>query len=242
MTLDTALVERVAFLETLGETSFFDIEPGSTLFADDAALEPLGLSAVAHSTFAAAVEQVSALAAVTERGSAASPSSFGLLRGALEAAAVTIWLLESDDPLERGVRVLSEAWGEIREADAMLASLGGAAGAITQAREAVWLRAHHARFGPVETRPFQKRTPIAEKIAVASAVVADFTQTDDYAAIIPSSWRGFDSIAQGRGESFGLVDAVSTSAMFAGSLAMLLDVLETAASLFHVRAVATTAS
>lgn len=240
MAIDGALEERLAFLETLGATSFFDIEPGSALSGDDAALEPLGLSAVAQSTFAAAIEQVTALGAVAA-GHGSLASSFGLLHGALEAAAVTIWLLESDDPLERGVRLLSEAWGEIREAEAMLAALGGAADEITGAREAVWLEAHRSRFGPVEMRPFQKRTPIAEKIRVASVVVAAFTETADYTAIIPSGWRGFDSISQGRGESFGLVDDASSSAMVAGSLAMLLDVLETAASLFHSRAVASTA-
>lgn len=241
MIFDDVLVERITFLESLGATTFFDVEQGSVLSADDAALEPLGLSAVAQSTFLAAVQQIGALGLDAVPAPVPTAPSFGLLRGSLEAAAVTVWLLESDDPLERGVRLLSEAWGEIRDAHAMLESLGGDATAITSAREDIWVRSHRNRFGAVDTRPFQKRTPIAEKLAVAAAVVADFTQTDDYAAIIPSSWRGFDSIAQGRGESFGLTDDAVKTTMFQGSLAMLLDVVETAASLFHVRAVAASA-
>lgn len=220
--VDAELGDRTAFLAGLGETTFFDVETASTLAADDAALAPLALSAIARATFVSATEHLSAA------------PSFALLGSALESAAVTIWLLESDDPAVRATRLLSEVWGDIRDSDRLAVSLGGALESLTE-QERGWKAAHEAVFGEAEFTARQLPVSMASKIDVAATVVADFTMVPGAAAAIRASWHAFGSLARGRAQAFDLADG--TRAMIAGSRSLVLDVLETAASLYHVRAV-----
>jgi carbohydrate-binding DOMON domain-containing protein len=75
-------------------------------------------------------------------------------------------------------------------------------------------------------------------VEVAAGVVADFTRVPNAAAIIRGGWQGLAGIAGGRPAAYGLDAEGAARAMLAGTLSMTLDVAETAASLFHVRAVA----
>ncbi|WP_411698736.1 hypothetical protein [Conyzicola sp.] len=222
------LADRRAFLAGLSETTFFDVEPGSVLASDDAALAPLSLSEVARGTFIAATEQLVDVSSVAAR--------FALLRSSLESAAIAIWLLEADDPTERATRLLSEVWGDIRDSDRLATSLGGALDSLPH-QERDWKAAHRGVFAEADPVARQMPVAIAKKIDVAAVVVADFTEVPNAAAAIRGSWTAFGAIARGRSGSFD-PDA-GADAMSAGSISLVLDVLETAASLYHVRAVGT---
>jgi hypothetical protein len=220
------LDDRRSFLTGLRETAFFDVEPESTLANDDDALAPLQPSVVARSTFIAATEQLAQVSAVSTR--------FALLRSALEGAAVTIWLLEPDDPAERASRLLSEVWGDLRDSDRLAISLGGVLPSLRR-QEHDWEHAHAAVFADADPAAKQLPVALAKKVDLAASVVADFTEVPNAAAAIRSSYTAFGAIARGRAAAFEL--EADTDAMSAGSLSLVLDVLETAASLYHVRAV-----
>jgi hypothetical protein len=224
--VNAELDERTGFLLGLRDTTFFDPEPESTLDRDDAALAPLSASATARSTFLAAAECLAPDAALA--------ASFALLRGALESAAVAIWLLESDDPAVRATRLLSEAWGDIRDSDRLAIALNSAPDARGE-HERDWKAAHAAAFGDTDPSARQLPTSMAAKIDAAATVVADFTQVPGAAAVVRGSWQAFGALARGRTDVFDLADG--TAAMTAGSRSLVLDVLETAASLYRVRAV-----
>jgi len=144
-------------------------------------------------------------------------------------------LLESDDPAVRATRLLSEVWGDIRDSDRLATALNGALESLA-AQERDWKTAHTAVFGDADTAARQMPTSMATKVDVAAGVVADFTRVPNAGAVIRSSWQAFGALARGRDAAFDLDDGAS--AMTAGSLSLVLDVLETAASLYHVRAVA----
>ncbi|GAB3606523.1 hypothetical protein GCM10027413_19320 [Conyzicola nivalis] len=222
------LADRRAFLAGLRETTFFEVAPTSVLASDDAALAPLRLSELARHTFVAATEQLVDVTSVATR--------FALLRSSLESAAIAIWLLEADDPTERRTRLLSEVWGDIRDSDRLATSLGGVLESLPR-QERDWKTVHAAVFG--DANPVTRQLPVGlgRKIEVAATVVAEFTEVPNAAVAIRSSWTAFGAIARGRSGSFDL-DA-NADAMTAGSLSLVLDVLETAASLYHVRAVGT---
>jgi len=227
--MQAELDDRAAFLVGLRDTTFFDVAPASTLASDDAALAPLGLSAVARATFLAATDAL--------EPAQHSAATFALLRAALEAACVTVWLLESDDPAVRATRLLSEVWGDIRDSDRLATALNGALESLA-AQERSWKAAHRAVFGDAEATARQMPTSMATKIDAAATVVADFTQVPNTAAVIRSSWQAFGSLARGRDAAFDLGgQSDAAHAMTAGSRSLVLDVIETAASLYHVRAV-----
>jgi len=228
--IDAELADRAQFLSGLRDTTFFEVAPASTLSADDSAVAPLSLSAVARATFIAATDSLN--------DSDRTAPTFALLRAALEAAAVTIWLLESDDPAVRATRLFSEVWGDIRDSDRLATALNGALESLAE-QEGDWASAHAAAFGDAETTARQMPTSMAAKIDVAAGVVADFTEVPNAAAVIRSSWQAFGSLARGRGAAFDLADDDQTHsrAMATGARSLVLDVLETAASLYHVRAV-----
>jgi len=224
--IDAELADRAGFLVGLRDTTFFDVEPASTLATDDAALAPLALSAIATTTLIAATDSL-----VHTGGTA---PTFALLRASLEAAAVTIWLLESDDPAVRATRLLSEVWGDIRDSDRLATALNGALASLSD-QERDWEAAHTSVFGDSDVTARQLPTAMSAKIDVAATVVADFTAVPGAAAVIRASWQAFGSLARGRSDAFDLSD--DALAMTAGSRSLVLDVLETAASLYHVRAV-----
>ena len=228
--VDAELDDRTAFLAGLRDTAFFEVEPLSTFALDDAVLAPLALSATARSTFVAATASL-------PRASAGTAPTFALLRNALEGAAVTIWLLESDDPAVRAARLLSEVWGDIRDSDRLATALNGALDSLPD-QERGWKSAYAAIFGDDDPAPRQMPTAMASKVDTAAAVVADFTQVAGVAAVVRSSWQAFGTLARGRSDAFELADGATGQAMTAGSRSLALDVLETAASLYHVRAVA----
>ena len=230
--IQAELDDRTAFLAGLRSTTFFDVAPASTLASDDDALAPLAVSAVARATFLAATDGLRAAASASAAGSSAA--NFALLRAVLEAASVTVWLLESDDPAVRATRLLSEVWGDIRDSDRLATALNGALESLA-AQERGWKTAHTAVFGDADTAARQMPTSMATKVDVAAGVVADFTRVPNAGAVIRSSWQAFGALARGRDAAFDLHDGAS--AMTAGSLSLVLDVLETAASLYHVRAV-----
>ena len=225
--VDAELDDRTAFLAVLRDTTFFDPEPGSTLALDDAALAPLSPSRLLRETFIASAESIAAAAAGTP--------AFALLRSALESAAVVIWLLESDDPAVRSTRLLSETWGDIRESDRLATALNGDHDPIA-ALERDWKTAHSRVFAAEDAAARQLPVTLSAKIDVAATVVADFTLVPNAAAVIRSSWQAFGAMSRGRGDIFGLANG--DAAMIAGSRSLVLDVIETAASLYHVRAVA----
>ena len=148
---------------------------------------------------------------------------------------MTIWLLESDDPAVRATRLLSEVWGDIRDSDRLATALGGALDSLAR-QERDWTAAHTAVFGDADPSARQMPTATTKKIDVAATVVADFTRVPNAAAVIRASWQGFGALARGHESAFDIAD--DPNAMIAGSLSLVLDVLETAASLYHVRAVA----
>ena len=224
---DAELDDRTAFLVGLRHTTFFDLDPSSTLAADDAALAPLSPADLARNTLLAATENLA--------GASASAPAFALLRSALESAAVMIWLLESDDPAVRATRFLSESWGDIRDSDRLATALNGSHDSVT-ALERDWKAAHARAFGSDDPTARQLPVALASKVDAAAAVVADFTMVPNAAAIIRGSWQAFGAIARGHGRVFDLAD--DDAAMIVGSRSLVLDVVETAASLFHVRAVA----
>jgi len=225
------LVDRAVFLTGLRATTFFDAEPLSTLALDDATVAPVSLSSTARSTFLASADGVSASLALAGD----TVAVFSLLRASLESAAVTIWLLESDDPAVRATRLLSEVWGDIRDSDRLATALGGALESLSE-QERGWTAAHAAVFGDADPSARQMPTSMASKIDVAAGVVADFTRVPNAAAVIRASWQAFGSLSRGRSEAFDVTD--EAQAIVAGSRSLVLDLLETAASLYHVRAVA----
>jgi hypothetical protein len=220
------LDDRADFLRGLRDTPFFDVHPASTLALDDTALAPLGASSTVRATFIAAAD------CLTPSGGSAP--TFALLRNALESAAVVIWLLENDDPAVRATRLLSEIWGDIRDSDRLATALNGAP--VSRGDdERRWKAAHSAAFGDSDASARQMPISMAAKIEAAAAVVADFTRVPGAAAVVRSSWQAFGPLARGRTDAFDLADGAD--AMGAGSRSLVLDVLETAASLYHVRAV-----
>jgi hypothetical protein len=225
-TVNAELDDRTQFLVGLRDTTFFDIEPGSALALDDAAVAPLRFSAIVRSTFVAATDSLASPGVVAP--------TFALLRSALECAAVTIWLLESDDPAVRATRLLSDVWGDIRDSDRLATALNGVLESLSD-QERDWKASHTAVFGDAEVTARQMPTSMAAKIDVAAGVVADFTRVPNMAAVVRSSWQAFGSLARGRAHAFDLPD--DALAMTAGSRSLVLDVLETAASLYRVRAV-----
>jgi hypothetical protein len=245
VSLDDALellLERVDFLASLDRTPFFDIEVGAPLDTDDAALEPLALSRTATLTLAAAFQHLGALRALLGASGEATSAVFSCLRAALDASAVAIWMLEPESAVERHTRFLSDAWGDIRDADRLVTALAGSSGTTTRAEED-WSSAHRRALGAPD--PAGARLPVspARRLETAATVVADFTRVPGAAAIIRSGWQGLAAIGRGRSSAYGLDDTPDAArAMLAGTLSMTLDVAETAASLFHVRAVVTTAA
>jgi len=223
------LVDRVDFLSGLGATEFFHVDDRSTLFVDDAALDPLGASALSIAQIGAAAAHLEALMRSRESAGASSAPAFVLLRAALESASWAIWLLEPDDRDERMRRALRRHWSDSRESDALSRALTGGTGGD----DAHWARAHRRWFAGVPVEAAQAPAPASGVVAAAAAVVEDFTETAGAAAVITSSWNGFGSVAIARFEADG--------EMFAGSLSMVLDVAETALSLFHGRASAASA-
>ena len=231
-TLDSSFAElndRIDFLAGLGETTFFDVDEGSTLFVDDIALDPLGASALSVAEISASAAHLGSLRLLRAASDPSGASVFVLLRAALESAATAIWLLEPDDRDERLRRVLRRRWAESNETDAMSRALTGA----TEANGAGWTSAHRRWF--VGLAPDAARQPVDDALVVAAAaeVVEAFTETSGAAAVITSGWRGFGSVAITRHGTHG--------EMFAGSLSMVLDVAETAISLFHARGSAASA-
>ena len=224
-----ALFDRVDFLGGLGETEFFHVHDRSTLFVDDVALDPLGASALSVAEIGAAAEHLEVLRAERDREGASSVVAFALLRAALESASWAIWLLEPDDRDERMRRALRRHFADSRASDALSRALTGG----TDDDGAGWSRAHRRWFVDVPVEAAQAPVPASAVVAAAAAVVEDFTETAGAAAVITSSWDAFGSVAIARFASDG--------EMFAGSLSMVLDVAETAISLFHARATASSA-
>jgi len=232
--INAELTDRTDFLVGLRDTTFFTVEPGSVLSTDDGAVAPLALSATASATFIAATDS---LRDAANGGATGAVSTFALLRASLESAAVTIWLLESDDPAVRATRLLSEVWGDIRDSDRLATALGSSAESLAD-QERDWASAHESVFGDSDGSARQMPTSMAAKLDAAASVVADFTEVPGAGAVIRSSWSAFGSLARGRADAFSLTD--DAAAMVAGSRSLVLDVLETAASLYHVRAVGPT--
>ena len=230
-TVTAQLDDRADFLLGLRETAFFEVQPASTLASDDAALAPVSASATARATFIAAAECLV--------GATGGAATFARLRTALESSAMVVWLLESDDPAVRATRLLSDVWGDIRDADRLATALNSAPEAHSD-REREWKAAHESAFGDADHAPRQMPTSMAAKIDTAATVVADFTRVPGSAAVVRSSWQAFGALAHGRTYAFNLADGAD--AMTAGSRSLVLDVLETAASLYHVRAVSSSAA
>ena len=231
-TLDTALAaqfDRIDFLGGLRETTFFELEDGATSFVDDLALDPLGASALSEHAITATAELLQSARVLAVRDAPSAVSAFALLRSALEASCAAIWLLEPDDRDERMRRALRRHWSDLVEAEAMSRALTG----VAPDRGTDWARAHARWF--VGVAPDAARAPVdpAATVAAAAEVVEAFTEVPGAAAIITSGWAGFGSVAIARHPADG--------EMFAGSLSMVLDVAETAISLFHARATASSA-
>jgi hypothetical protein len=232
-----ALLERAAFLVSLDETTFFDVEPGSPLDTDDTALEPLSPSATVAATLRSAFAHLDALDTLLDAHAPPTTAAFACVRGALDASAVAIWLLEPQGATERYTRFLSDAWGDIRDADRLVTALAGDPEATARAERA-WAAARERALPGAEPAAAQLPVSPARRLEVAAGVVADFTRVPNAAAIIRGGWQGLAGIARGRLPAYGLDAEGAAGDMLAGTLSMALDVAETAASLFHVRAVA----
>jgi len=222
-----ALFDRIDFLAGLGETVFFDIENGSTLFVDDLALDPVGASALSANAIRAAGQHFAALQSLLERADPPRLPAFALLRAALDAASSAIWLLEPDDRDERASRALRRHWADLGEAEQM--SLALTASGASSDDTAAWTRAHSRWFVGVPADRARMALDTAQTVAAAAEVVEAFTEVPGAAAVITSGRAGFGSVAMARYAADG--------ELFAGSLSMALDVAETAISLFHARAV-----
>jgi hypothetical protein len=192
------LAERIEFLASLEQTTFYGVGPGSALALD------CGPAELGRSSLVAATRHLTAIQGYAE-------PAFAALRDALEAAASVVWLLEPDDADERHRRLLAVEAEDARTAGELQAALG---------------LPSTAPVNTVTTEP-------AERVAVAADYVAAFTASPATGPLVPATWRALGAIALGRGSAY----EVDTAAMLAGSLALVLDVAETAASLWYRRAV-----
>lgn len=197
--VDTAsdLADRVGFLASLSQTTFYDVEPGSVL-ADDGA----PAAAIASSALRATTEHLTAVHGYAE-------PAFAALRDALEAAASVVWLLEADEQPERQRRAAQLVDEDSRIAAALDAALNRT---------------------PVPSGP---EVSGADRVTVAADYVEGFTASPGASAVIVATWRALGAVALGRHAASSL----SAASMLAGALPLVLDVAETAASLWHSRAV-----
>jgi hypothetical protein len=222
-----AQFDRIDFLTGLGGTTFFTLEHGSTLFVDDLALGTAGTPVPVRAQIEASAQHFGALQRLLDAGSPPRVAAFALLRAAIETAATAIWLLEPHERDERLRRVLRTSWADLRNAQAMTLALTGA----SSDPGAEWARAHSRWFPGTDPAAAQAPVDAVEVVSSSAEAVEAFTEVPGAAAVITTGWSGFGRVSIGRFPADG--------EMFAGSLSMALDVAETAISLFHARAVAT---
>ncbi|MBB5843065.1 hypothetical protein HD599_001388 [Conyzicola lurida] len=196
---DTAaeIADRVEFLASLSQTTFYDVEAGSVL-ADDGS----PAAAIARASLRATSEHLTAVHGYTE-------PAFAALRDALEAAASVVWLLEPDEQPERQRRT-----ARLADEDASIAAALDAALNRTPA-------------------PTVLDVDATERVTRAADYVEGFTASPGASAVIVATWRALGAGALGRHAASSLPAA----SMLAGALPLVLDVAETAASLWHSRAV-----
>lgn len=248
------LLETVTEYEGRSDRGYFEIEPDSTLYIDDAFAHPLKASAAARMAVVAAIDHLRTLRLLVERGDIPLLAIFTLLRSAIETASVAIWLLESDDRDTRLLRLLQGAWQEVRDASNMMASFGtDVMDPPREAREEHILRAHarRPRIGPESS--FRSQPSITKKIERAQAIVSSTIERNRLSSVVLGLWQGFSGITHGRSYAMqtildreelaydpatGVVDVHLTTGArsIVGSLSVTLDVVETALRLYGRRA------
>jgi hypothetical protein len=191
------LADRIGFLASLSQTTFYDVEPGSVL-----AVDGTPAAAIAGGALRATAEHLTAVQGFAE-------PAFAALRDALEAAASVVWLLAPDERDERVRRATLLAGEDSRIASALDAALNR------------------------KSAPAAGETDAAQRVALAADYVEGFTASPGASAVIVATWRALGAVALGRHAASSLPAA----SMLAGALPLVLDVAETAASLWHSRAV-----
>lgn len=108
------------------------VNPGSDLAHDDAALPSHHLSPAAWSSISAAVSHLGCLRDSLFQDTGPNNvharihthGQMTLLRGALENASMSIWLLQSDDRVERVLRRLQQDWDEAIQQESVREFMG----------------------------------------------------------------------------------------------------------------------
>ncbi|MGW9185520.1 hypothetical protein [Agromyces sp. NPDC055661] len=249
------LFERVKEFEGLDDRGLLIVESASSLAIDDQFAYPLRLASSTQLALGSAIDHLRTIRLVVESGAMPWVALFSMMRSALETAAITIWLLESDDRNVRLLRLMQSEWQEVGDGINMVQNLGFVPNPPRAVREGHVLRAHKQRPEAGTVRDVKRKITITSKITAAQSVVNGMIPRDGRApGAILGLWQGFSGLTHARGYAMqvildreelgydpetGVVNLhVTTGATsLVGCLRVVLDVVDTAVRLFGKRRV-----
>jgi hypothetical protein len=209
---DVAKVRNLARL--IGQTDSYRPLPGSVLARDDEKLSPYGVSYAALHNLNTGVTQLQAAQELMEKGPQRVVAAATLLRSSLEALAVALWILDSDEQIERISRTL--AWFKHNVADERVAFEDFVGKELSGDNRTADIR-HIARQNSVKLSRVNARVHSTEALRFAD------TSLDVPNHLLLYIWRLCSGVAHGRPWAFANLSSTAPRAPGAGSEQLVLD-------------------
>ena len=245
------LCQRIEELEPVMHGQIAEIQPSSLLWIDDLAVDPLRMSSAAVRSVVSAIDHLHTLRVVLSQVGMPVVSGFTLMRGAFEASAAAVWLLEPHNADERHLRLLQDAWTDFADANTLIATEG-------QISESVAVRENNLTTATasagIALKNAREKTSTSEKLkAIEQFVSAELGRDADQSSML-KIWRVLSGAAHARDHIFELYlrservgdiqdDGTQTTKfsqhpmLFAGVLALVVSLTEIAVELYETLAV-----
>ena len=173
----------------------WSIEPGTSIYGDDAALPYEPISHQLQTSIGVAFDNLRTVRLIVESGNIPVFAHFGLIRNALEAIGVGLWTLGPASRDERVLRALQISLEDRKDINSLDLTMGGATGTATRlpTDDKVRVRLEEIR----ETRPGLRGKSL-DAPSITSRLVAAQEYANSFPFTLLVAWKLTSGFSHGR--------------------------------------------